>query len=73
MRYTVLGFALGCIAAVYAVQLGDPQFLTKEHLETLAHSLAARGLLSGDLSQPQKASGSAHCDYSQCAYKGYPD
>ena len=60
MRCQLIGFALGLGAGLYAISIGDPQFFTAEHVETVAHHMGADRLLSGDQQEPEAAAGSAH-------------
>ena len=60
MRYQLIGCALGLGAGLYAISLGDPQFFTAEHVETVAHHLGADRLLSGDQLQQETLAGGAH-------------
>ena len=73
MRYSLLGYVIGTIAALYSVQLGDPQFVSKAHLETVTHDLAARGLLPGHQQQPSQAPRGAYCYGSICQDVGSKD
>ena len=60
MRYQLIGCALGLGAGLYAISLGDPQFFTAEHVETVAHHLGADRLLSGHQLQPEAFAGGAN-------------
>ena len=60
MRYQLIGVALGLGAGLYAISIGDPQFFTVEHAETVAHYMGADRLLSGDQLQQKTLAGGAH-------------
>jgi hypothetical protein len=66
MKYSLLGYVVGTIAALYSVQLGDPNFVTKTHLETVSQHLAPGGFLPRHQQQPPQAPRGAHCYGSIC-------
>lgn len=73
MKYSLLGYVIGSIAALYSVQLGDPNFVTKTHLETISQHLAPGGLLSGHQQQPSAATRGTYCYGSICQDVGSKD
>lgn len=73
MRYSLLGYVIGTVAALYSVQLGDPQFFTQKHLETVADSMASSGFLSRHHKEQEEPVRGAHCAGGWCQDKGTAD
>ena len=66
--WNMLGVAAGLTVAGLSIHLGDPSFFTSEHAEIWHEYLAARGLLSEPLPEPETFARGAHSDVAQWGY-----